>query len=204
MTLILALDVSSVSTGFALVKDGNIDMDAYGTIAPKKKLQYGARLIYFQDEVRKLIRQHKPDIVAIEEIFKGRNMTTFKSLSMFRGVAVKTIHEEMGKDPVNILAVEARSTLGFSSSKDDAFKEAVKKYKLKNFDFEKDNDIIDAMVLGQAIYELLQQGENEKSLSDAGRSKKRRAKRNKKRLSKAGNGVPSGQKSRKQRGRGKV
>ncbi len=196
MLKILSLDVSSISTGFAVIEDGKV-LDAYGLIEPNAKLEYGGRLLFFQDEVRKLIQLYKPNIVAIENIFKGRNMTTFKSLSMFRGVAVKTIYEEINKDPVNILAVEARSELNLDASKDKAFKQAIKKFKLKrfNFNFNKHNDIVDAIILGLAIHSLLEKGTDERSLRGLGSKKKRRPKGNKKRLPKAGDGVSSGQKS---------
>lgn len=174
MTKILSFDLSTVSTGFALIIDGKMDTDAYGTISPPNKLKGGAKLTYFQDEIRKTIKKLKPDLVCIESIFKGHSMITFKSLCMLRGIAVKTIHEEMGKDPCSILAVEARSTLNLSPSKDDAFKEAIKKYKLKGFNFIKDNDIIDAFILGIAIERLLNEGIKEKYLQLENKPKKKK------------------------------
>ena len=185
MSKILALDVSSVKTGFCIIEDGIMLKDAYGTIEPNTKLPYGGRLLFFQEEIKKLIRLHKPNIVAIEDIFKGRNMNTFKSLSMFRGVAIKTVYEELNKDPVSLLAVEARSELKLDISKDKAFKQAIKKFKLKelNFNFDKHNDIVDSVVLGFAVNSILKKGTDEESIRGAGRGKKRRSKKDKKRLS---------------------
>jgi len=191
MTKILALDVSSVSSGYAVIENGDLVKDAYGLIQPDKKLPYGARLVYFQNEIRRIIKLYNPEIIAIEDIFKGRNMLTFKSLSMFRGVAFKTIFEEINKDPVNIMAVEARSTLGLDPSKDKAFKQAIKKFKLKGFKFEKDNDVVDAIILGVAIHTLLKQGINEQSLHSSRRKKRRGSKGNKKRLPKIGPRISS-------------
>lgn len=121
-------------------------------------------------------------------------MNTFRSLAMFRGIAVKTINEETGKDPIVLLAVEARATLGFSPSKEDAFKEATKIFKLKSFDFEKDNDIVDAIILAKAVEKLLKES-NGKPIQIVRNRKKRKSKGNKKRLSKIGSGTTSGQKS---------
>jgi Holliday junction resolvasome RuvABC endonuclease subunit len=174
MTKILSFDLSTVSTGFALIYNGKIIQDAYGTISPPKKLKGGAKLVFFQDEIRKIIKKLKPDLVCIESIFKGPGLIAYKSLSMHRGVVVKTIYEETGKDPCSILAVEARATLDLSTSKDDAFKEAIKKYKLKGFDFIKDNDIIDAFILGVAVEKLLKSGVKETILQVENKPKKKK------------------------------
>jgi Holliday junction resolvasome RuvABC endonuclease subunit len=181
MAKILALDISSISTGFAVLNDGYLD--GYGIISSNTKLQYGARLVYFQNEIKQLIQLHKPTIITIEEIFKGRNMNTFKSLAMFRGIAVKTINEETGKDPVVLLAVAARAILGFGSSKEDAFKKAIPTLNLTklNFKFDLDNDIVDAIILARAVEKLLKDN-NGKPLQNSGRRKKRKPKRNKKLL----------------------
>lgn len=179
MTKILAFDISSVSTGVAVFNKGRLLKSSLTLIQPNPKKQYGERLVHFQDEIRNLIHKHNPDVVTIEDIFRGRNILTFKSLAMFRGVAIKTIYEEMGKDPVNIMAAEARSTIGVGTSKEEAFNAIVKKYTLQ-FDFDKDNDIVDAIVLGLATHNLLKQGIDERSLQRTRRKKRRKRTRNKK------------------------
>jgi len=179
MTRILAFDLSSVSTGVAFFNKGRLLKSSLDLIQPNSKKQYGERLTYFREEIRKKIQQHNPDVIAIEDVFKGRNILTFKSLCAFRGVAIQIIYEEIGKDPVSIMAVEARSITKIGKSKEEAFNAMVEKYSL-DFDFEKDNDLADAIVLGLATHTLLKQGINERSLQRSRRKKRSKRRRNKK------------------------
>lgn len=174
---ILALDVSSKSSGFALIVDGKIIPDGYGCICPDKKDCLGARLVFFQNEINRLIDLYSPDDIIIEDIFKGFSVIAFKVLAQFRGVAIKTIFEKTGRDPHCILAIEARSILKIRMKKEDAFKDATKKFKIKGFDFERDNDIVDAICLGMALYKM-KESAYEKPIKNSGR--KRKKKRNKK------------------------
>jgi len=170
---ILAFDISSVSTGYALIDNGAIVIDGYGLIIPNQRKCQGERLSYFSRSISKIINKYKPDIIAIEDIFKGRNIITFKSLSMFRGVAIRAIYEKIKRDPISIMAVTARSLLGTGITKEDSFKTIVKKYNF-DFDFEKDNDVVDAIILGLAINKMEEQGLDEKSIRNSRRKKRRK------------------------------
>lgn len=155
MISILALDISSKSTGYAIIQDGKIDLDAYGLILPDKKQSEGQQLSFFASEIKRLIDLYKPTHITAEDIFCGFNKISFKVLAMFRGVALKTIYEATGQDPFSMMAVEARSALKLPIQKDKLFKAAVKRFKLKGFDFDRDNDVVDAFCLGLAYYAIL-------------------------------------------------
>ena len=86
---ILAFDISSISTGVALIKDGYLIKKYCSTIQPNPKKSMGERLTYFVYELAEKIDQHKPDLIVIEDIFRGRNIKTFKVLAQFRGVAIQ-------------------------------------------------------------------------------------------------------------------
>jgi Holliday junction resolvasome RuvABC endonuclease subunit len=131
MSIILALDISSIKTGYAIICDGHIIRDGYGFIEPNPKKEFGERLVYFSNKVNSLINEYKPDVVVVEDIFKGRNIKTFKSLASFRGVAIHTIYKKMKKDPVSMLAVTARSLVKIRTSKEDAFADITKRTKRK-------------------------------------------------------------------------
>lgn len=179
MTRILAFDLSSISTGVAFFNKGRLLKSSLALIQPNPKKSYGERLSYFREELRAHIKKHKPDIITIEDVFRGRNILTFKSLCMVRGVAIQTIYEEIGKDPVSIMAAEARSTIGVGKSKEEAFDAVIDKYSLE-LDFEQDNDLADAIVLGLATHTLLKQGTDERSLQRIRRKKRGKRRRNKK------------------------
>lgn len=175
MTKILGLDVSSASTGFCIFNKGRLLKSSLGTINPNSKDCYGARLKFFKDELVKLIRKYKPDKVVMEDIFKGRNIKTFKTLAMFRGVCFITVFEEMGCDPICVMPTEARKLVGVKgTAKEDGFGFAVKKYKLNDFDFDTHNDITDAIVLGLSGHEMEKRGINERDLHPKKKRRKRK------------------------------
>lgn len=145
---ILSLDISSVSTGYAILFNDKVVKT--GAIETNPKNKYGKRLYDFEMELTNIIVRERPSIVFVEDIFKGRNMTTFKTLSMFRGVAINVIYRLTSQEPVSIMASKAREIVGIKNDKKEAFNFVIEKYGFKNFKFEKDNDITDAVVLGLA------------------------------------------------------
>ncbi len=169
--LILALDVSSKSTGWSVILDGKLT-DGYGLISPNKKFSQGAKLSFFREQIKTLYYKYNPDLVIVENIFCGINKISFRCLAEFRGVAFQTLFEITGRDPYSIMAVEARKIMGVGTKKEDAFSGIVNKYNLIGFDFEKDNDIVDSFCLGLAYQKILDGAQ----IMPVIRSKKRRTK----------------------------
>ena len=149
-------------------------------IKPNPKETYGQRLLFLENNIKEVIEKYKPDRVILEDIFKGRNAKTFKILSMARGVVIKTIYQATGKDPINIMPSATRKLIGIKNTKEDAFDFIVKKYKLTDYEFDKHNDLTDAIALGLAAHTMIKQGIDEKSLRNTKRKKRRKRKRNKK------------------------
>ena len=177
MTKILGLDISSASTGHCIINNGRLVKSTVGTINPDSKKTYGERLQYFSEAIVKLLQKYKPDKVVIEDIFRGPNIKTFKTLAMFRGVCFFTIFNEIGINPISIMPTEARKMAGVDGiTKDDGFNFVIKKYSFTKYEFDTHNDITDAIVLGLACLEMEKQGLSEKDLR-----KKKKRKRKKKR-----------------------
>lgn len=188
--IILSFDISSISTGCCVLKDGYVSKKLCTTINPPPKKQMGERLNYFAIAISDMIEKYKPDQIIIEDIFRGRNVNTFKVLAQFRGVAIQKIYELTGKDPISLMAVGVRKLIGCGTDKESAFKFINKKYKLR-YNFEKDNDKTDAIALALAALEMERQGLNEKSIRGPGRRKKRKRVGNKKSVSKTSSKTPS-------------
>lgn len=180
---VLGLDVSSISTGYSILDNGVLLKDTCGLIEPNPRRPYGERLQTFEISVKDLIKNNNPDLVVIEDIFKGRNAKTFKSLAMFRGVAIKAIFDMIGQDPISIMASEARKTVGVKNDKEEAFKFITNKFDL-DYEFEKHNDIADSILLALACYTMETKKTDDEPVRSIGRTKKRKRKRNKKRLQK--------------------
>ena len=175
----LGLDVSSISTGYSIMNNGRLSKVSCGIIKTNPRKQYGERLLSFEKQLKDLIRKHKPDNIIIEDIFKGRNIKTFKSLAMFRGIAIKVVYEETGKNPISIMASEARSIIGVKNKKEITFEFIVDKYNLSDYNFEDHNDIVDSIALALSAHIMKKQGIDEKFIHNARTKKRRKRKRNK-------------------------
>lgn len=180
MSSILAFDIASKNTGWAFIENGKINKKHLGTIKINPKYVMGKRLSTFEKEICNLINIYKPNIICIENIFKGRNANTFKILSLFRGVAIKTSFEYNGKDPISIMAIQVRSIINLPNKKEEVFCNLNNKYKL-GFEFNSDNDVVDAIALGLACDKMIKNGIDPNSLKKK-RKRKRKSKKNAKSL----------------------
>lgn len=88
--LILGIDPGTATTGFGLIQtDGhlkNLKLLDFGWIKTDKNEFRGKRLILIYNEITSLIKNHKPDILAIERLFFSANAKTAMSVSEATGV----------------------------------------------------------------------------------------------------------------------
>lgn len=172
---ILALDLSLNSTGFCILKNGNLIDSLSGIIKQDQKSCIGEKLSIIDNSVKQLLRAHRPANVVIEDIFRGPNVNTFKTLAMVRGVVFSRLFEEGMDDRITVIsASSARSVLGIQKTKEGAFRDIVKRHKF-NYNFDEHNDLVDSIVLGLACYKMNKRGITESDL----RPKKKRRKRKK-------------------------
>lgn len=149
--VILGLDVSSSSTGYAVLRNGRWTKSAtsFGKIKIPSSLPLSQRLVQFRDSLQEVILKVKPTHIIIEDVFSGRNVATMKLLARFNGVAVELSRRLLGKDPTITLTAAVRSGLACGKSKEEAFSFICKKYKL-DWTFNTMNDVTDALAL--ALY----------------------------------------------------
>lgn len=96
MTLVLGIDPGTATTGFGLVRDlqdGSLRMVEYGVITTPKEEAAHQRLKMLYHELKKLIRRHKPESVAVEKLFFQRNVSTAIAVGQARGVVMLAIAE---------------------------------------------------------------------------------------------------------------
>ena len=86
--VILGLDPGTAITGFGLlrVEHGRTTVMDYGTLETKKGPSDAARLMHVFDEAEDLLRRSKPDAIAIEHLFFGRNVSTMLGVGRASGV----------------------------------------------------------------------------------------------------------------------
>jgi len=86
--IILGIDPGYATTGFGIIKAerNTYTLLQYGTITTPKEMAFPARLNMLYEDMRELIEVGKPDVVAVEELFWGHNITTGIGVSHGRGV----------------------------------------------------------------------------------------------------------------------
>ena len=168
---VLGLDISSQSTGWAVLEDGQLDKSChhYGLIKMKHKT-HGERLAYFDNELHTIIVSYDVDMVAIEDVWAGKFILPSLILSRYRGIAEKVCWERFKTEPLVRTATDFRKLLGLKyetnllpgkkeklatgkDSKELTFELMCKVFDLK-LDFEKDNDKTDALAVSLAAYLL--------------------------------------------------
>ena len=90
--IILGIDPGIADTGFGVIisQKNSLTCLGYGSIKTSSKLNLPERLEIIHLEINKLIKKHKPDLIAIEELFFCNNAKTALIVGQARGVAVLT------------------------------------------------------------------------------------------------------------------
>ena len=87
--LILGIDPGTAVTGFGVVRAGSLNdlqLVECGVIRTKAERPLPERLRDISEGVRELIARHKPDAMAVEDVFYARNVRTTLVLGHARGV----------------------------------------------------------------------------------------------------------------------
>jgi len=94
--IILGIDPGLADTGFGVIKkDGNNKIACldYGSIKTSAKSDLAERLLIVNTELDKIIKQHKPDLASVEELFFYNNAKTAFVVGQARGVILLTIKQ---------------------------------------------------------------------------------------------------------------
>jgi crossover junction endodeoxyribonuclease RuvC len=87
--VILGIDPGIGRCGWGIVKSVNSSNSTaieYGCIETKPNKKTEERLLEISEEVEKIIKENKPDVLAIEELFFGSNSKTALIVGQARGV----------------------------------------------------------------------------------------------------------------------
>ena len=96
MTLALGIDPGTATTGYGLVRlspDGELVSVKFGVILTPKESTPPVRLEMIYDEMRALLKKHKPDTAAVEKLYFARNVTTALAVGQARGVVMLSIQQ---------------------------------------------------------------------------------------------------------------
>ena len=92
---ILGIDPGYGIIGFGLVEGNRSQFQLLrcGAITTPAGMDFSARLEIIYEDMRKLLEVAKPDVVAIEELFFGQNVTTGIGVAQARGVILLAIRQ---------------------------------------------------------------------------------------------------------------
>ena len=87
---IIGIDPGYAITGYGIIeKTGNrVRCVDYGAITTAAKTLFPERLLTINEKMRFLLEMHKPDYMAIEELFLYKNTTTAIGTAQARGVVI--------------------------------------------------------------------------------------------------------------------
>jgi crossover junction endodeoxyribonuclease RuvC len=94
--IIFGIDPGTATTGYGIIKSVkskskfDIELLNYGCIVTPKEHEMPLRLYSIQKELKRLLRQFKPDCVIVEQLFFGINSRTAMSVGQARGVVLST------------------------------------------------------------------------------------------------------------------
>ncbi len=94
--LILGLDPGTATTGFGFIKKEGKEITAldFGLIETKKETSSPQRLILIHEEVKRIIKQGKPDVIAMERLFFSNNAKTAMDVGRACGIMIFTAAKE--------------------------------------------------------------------------------------------------------------
>lgn len=87
---VLGIDPGTMVTGFGIVDDirGKLSSVGYGTIEGRRKDSFQDRLKMMFDGLNKAIENYKPEQIALESAFYGKNVKVAIKIGEARGVAI--------------------------------------------------------------------------------------------------------------------
>ncbi len=89
--LVLGIDPGLALTGYGLVQEtpsGDLCLLEYGTIVTQAGRPTAERLLDIDRQFGALLARRQPDVVAVEELFFARNVTTALLVGQARGVLI--------------------------------------------------------------------------------------------------------------------
>lgn len=95
--IVLGVDPGTAITGWGIIKTVNgssFVVNGCGAITTKSTMKFPERLKIIHRELKKIIRQYKPEVAAVEELFFAKNVKTAINVGQARGVVILTAIEE--------------------------------------------------------------------------------------------------------------
>jgi crossover junction endodeoxyribonuclease RuvC len=127
--IILGIDPGTATTGFGLVernKNRDFCVIDYGCIITEPGVSAGERLQKIHNELTKIIKTHKPDLISVEALYFFKNLKTAMPVSQARGVILLAAAEN--KIPVfDVTPLQAKMAItGYGKAEKKQMQKMVK------------------------------------------------------------------------------
>ena len=159
---ILGIDPGYGITGFGLVEAqrGQFQLISCGAITTPANTDFSWRLEVIYNDMVELLRVSKPDVVAIEELFFGQNVTTGIGVAQSRGVILLAIRQA-GLEVFSYKPMQVKQALvGYGNATKHQMQDMTKRL-LHLTDMPKPDDAADAIAIalchGRSATSLLSQ-----------------------------------------------
>lgn len=105
----MGIDPGLGTLGYGVVSQcgGELACECYGVIKTPTKLSLSSRLSMLYDSLKEKAEAFPPDIIAIEKLYFGRNVTTAEMVWQARGV-VLLFAAQLGFEPIELTPNEAK------------------------------------------------------------------------------------------------
>lgn len=147
--MLLSLDISSTSTGYAIL-DGHKLM--YSGVLTSKHKDFIARGHELADKVQAIMQQHDIGFVVIEELKVLKNQKTLTILGIVNGMIIR----ELGDTPIDFIPPSVwRASYGLNGKREEAKQKAIAlvSEKLKRNDIS--DDEAEAILLGKHYQKVM-------------------------------------------------
>jgi crossover junction endodeoxyribonuclease RuvC len=145
---VLGIDPGLATTGYAVLELSSGPLPRVleaGVIRTPKDLPLAQRLYALYQDTRRLLREYKPDALAIEELFFAQNRTTAMAVAQARGVVLLAAHKLPQTKSYTPLQIKQRIA-GYGRAKKPQIQKMMKQL-LRLKEIPKPDDAADALAV---------------------------------------------------------
>lgn len=145
---ILGIDPGYAITGYSIIEyvNGKFYLEKAGAITTHKDTYFPDRLKEIYEDLEKIIKENKPDVMSIEELFFNTNTTTAIKVAQARGVII-TLARIHGLDIAEYTPLQVKQSVCGYGRADKIQVQKMVKHILKISAVPKLDDVTDSMAL---------------------------------------------------------
>jgi crossover junction endodeoxyribonuclease RuvC len=174
--IILGIDPGFALTGYALLKKDDkskiVSLVDYGCVSTSAQEFFPQRLVVLYSEIKKIIKKHQPNQLAIEDIYFAKNVKTAVKVSQARGIIILAAAQEGKMEIANFTPLQVKQALtGYGRASKQQIQQMVKNI-LKLKEIPQPDDAADAIAIALTCAQTNNWGQTPKTPSLKSASRK--------------------------------